>query len=83
MTIEISEELEKLIVDFCNDELNYHINESGCAEEYKEEIDAQLELLRLLGYNTMREDYLEDYKQYLIDTEQDTNENVLPLSSKR
>jgi hypothetical protein len=37
-TITISDELEKLIVAFCDDELNYHINESGCAEEYHHEI---------------------------------------------
>ena len=64
-TITISTELEKEIYDFCDDELNYHINESGCAEEYEAEILAQIELLKLLGYTDLAEGYEEDYRTYL------------------
>lgn len=60
-TINISASLEKSIVAFCNDELNYHINESGCANEYDSEIKAQIELLRLLGHTQMADDYAAQY----------------------
>lgn len=64
-TIRISDSLEDKIVAFCDDELNYHINESGCAHEYEDEILAQIELLRLLGYTDMAAGYAEDYEIYL------------------
>ena len=63
--IEISPELEKDIVDFCDDELNYHINESGCADEYETEIKAQIELLRLLGYDDMANEYKDEYEEVI------------------
>lgn len=63
--IRISEDLEKRIVAFCDDELNYHINDSGCADEYDEEIRAQIELLQLLGYGEMAEDYETQYNEWL------------------
>ena len=59
--ISIEPELEKSIVNFCDDELNYHINESGCAEEYENEINAQIKLLEKLGYNQMAETYKEQF----------------------
>lgn len=77
-TITISDELEKLIVDFCDDELNYHINESGYAAEYDGEIKAQIELLKLLGYDTMASDYMKDYETYLYDNGFGTNEDGTP-----
>lgn len=64
-TIRISEELERKILRFCDDELNYHINESGCAEEYHNEIMAQIELFQLLGYPNLAEAYENDYHKYL------------------
>lgn len=64
-TIRISDSLEDKIVAFCDDELNYHINESGCAQEYEDEILAQIELLNLLGYTDMASRYAEDYEVYL------------------
>ena len=60
--IEITPELEKDIVYFCDDELNYHINESGCVDEYETEIKAQIELLRLLGYDDKANKYENEYK---------------------
>lgn len=57
-TITISQEFEKDIVKMCNDELNYHINESGCVGEYESEIKTQIKLLRQLGY-TDKADYYE------------------------
>lgn len=47
--IKISPKLEQQIYDFCEDELDWHINEC-VASEYEDEILAQIELLRLLGY---------------------------------
>lgn len=64
-TITITPELEEDIIDFCDDELNYHINESGCAEDYDTEIRAQIELLKLLGYNIMANKYLKEYRREL------------------
>lgn len=64
-TITITPELEKDIIDFCYDELNYHINESGCAEEYDTEIRAQIELLKLLGHNGMANKYSKEYRREL------------------
>ncbi len=61
ITITISPELERKIVAFCDDELNYHIHESGCAEEYKSEIEAQIELLRLLGQGNMADEYEREF----------------------
>lgn len=60
-TITISNELEKKIVAFCDDELNYHIHDSGCADEYEGEIIAQIELLRLLGYKEIADEYESDF----------------------
>lgn len=65
MRITINRDLEKKIVAFCDDELNYHINECGCAEEYKNEIEAQIELLRLMGYDEMADDYEADFNEYM------------------
>ena len=70
-TITITDELEKEIYDFCDDELNYHINESGCAEEYEAEILAQIELLKLLGYTEEAEEYAEDYRNQLNGDEEE------------
>ena len=64
-TITITPALERDIVAFCDDELNYHINESGCPEEYKSEINAQIELLRLLGYDDMSESYKTQFQNAL------------------
>ena len=59
--IEITPELEKDIVYFCDDELNYHINECDYADEYETEIKAQIELLRLLGYDDKANKYENEY----------------------
>lgn len=64
-TIIITPELEEDIVDFCDDELNYHINESGCAEAYDTEIRAQIELLKLLGHIVMANKYSKEYRREL------------------
>ncbi len=60
--IKISSKMERKIVAFCDDELNYHINESGCANEYKDEIEAQIYLLNQLGYTDMADDYKKQYE---------------------
>lgn len=56
-TITITDEMEDAIVNVCYDELNYHINESGCPDEYELEIKTQIEMLRLLGHNDLAESY--------------------------
>ena len=80
MTIDISPELEKKIVAFCDDELNYHIHESFCADEYQNEIEAQIELLRLMGYDRMADRYEKDFNTWMkenfddVDTDEDEDE---------
>ncbi len=49
MIIEISKKLEERLIDSCHDELNYHIHESGCADEYHAENLAEIEMLYRLG----------------------------------
>lgn len=70
-TIHISEELEKRILDFCKDELEYHICESGCAEQYHSEILAQIELLKLLEDHSTAECYTDAYHNYLQENYED------------
>lgn len=59
--------LEKRNVAFCTDELNYHINESGCADEYHDEILAQIELLYHLGCRLDAAKYENQYKHVLTE----------------
>lgn len=61
--IKITPAHERDIVAFCDDELNYHINESGCPNEYANEIKAQIKLLKLLGYEKMANNYLDQFKK--------------------
>ena len=70
-TITISDELESKIICFCNDELNYHINESACPDEYQDEILAQIELLRLLGKTDMADRYEEANKAHMEEFAED------------
>lgn len=65
ITITISPELERRIVAFCDDELYYHIHESGCAEEYRSEIETQIELLRLLGHEDTANKYENEFTEEL------------------
>ena len=69
-TVEISPKLERKIVAFCDDELNYHIFESGCADEYEDECMAQIELLKLLGYETLANSYKKALKKALKELEE-------------
>ena len=69
-TIHISTELEQKIVAFCDDELNYHINESGHAGEYTGEIEAQIELLRLLGHEDMAKNYEKQFREEIGEQEE-------------
>lgn len=55
--------------DFCMDELNYHIYESGCAWEYHDENMVELEILCQLGVNGS--EYLSDYLEYLQEKHED------------
>ncbi len=72
MKVEFSSTLKKRTIAFCDDELNYHINDSGCANEYNGEILAQLEILYLLGEKDLAEQYKNDYSEVLADLESDS-----------
>ena len=72
MKVEFSPSLKKRTIEFCDDELNYHINDSGCAWEYHNEITSQIEILVLLGEKDMAEGYADDYMEYLKEELEDT-----------
>ena len=65
--VKFSPSLASRTISFCLDELNYHIDESGCAEEYHDEILAQIELLFQLGEKDDAKTWLESYKEKLED----------------
>ena len=65
--VKFSPNLASRTIAFCLDELNYHIDESGCAEEYHDENLAQIELLYQLGETDDAKMWLESYKEKLED----------------
>ena len=67
----VTEEMVQKIYDFCTDELNYHINESRCAEEYADEAEAEIYLLRQLGYHQEADDYERQMKKQTEEEEDD------------
>ncbi len=66
-TITISPELEERIVESFMAELDYHIYESGCVDEYQTEINTQIDLLRLLGHTDLVKMYEKDNKDAMKD----------------
>lgn len=72
-TIKVSDEMVSKITAFCNDELNYHINESGCLECYKDESEAEIFLLRQLGENSAADRYETQLKEQLDELSEDSN----------
>lgn len=65
--ISLNEEQVNRIVHFCKDELDYHINESGCADEYHGEILAEIELLHKLGEVSAAREFKRQYVSELRD----------------
>lgn len=63
MIIEINDKLREKTIAFCEDELSYHIEDSYCANEYHDEILAEIEILFLLGEKEMALDYAELYSK--------------------
>ena len=59
----VTDEMAQKIYDFCTDELSYHINESHCAEEYAGETEAEIYLLRQLGYHWEADNYERQMKE--------------------
>lgn len=59
----VTEEMAQKIYDFCTDELGYHISGSGCAEEYAGETEAEIYLLRQLGYHWEADNYERQMKE--------------------
>lgn len=66
MIVEFSDKLKEKTVAFCMDELNYHIKESGCADEYHNEILAQIEILFLLGETELARRFAFDYGNEIL-----------------
>lgn len=64
-TITIHKATENKIVSMCKDELNYHIHESGCVSEYKSECEAQIFLLKNLGYEDEAADFSKKLRKAL------------------
>ncbi len=67
MLVNFSERLRLNTIEFCDDELNYHINDSGCADEYDNEICCQIEILYLLGKKKLAKDYMNNYRRRLTE----------------
>ncbi len=67
-TINIPDDMVSKIIAFCDDELNYHINDSGCAEQYQGESEAEIFLLRELGQDSMADHYEQQLKECLEET---------------
>ena len=65
MKVDFNEALIERTKVFCDDELNYHINECSYAEEYNNEILAEIEILYRIGYEDLASDYYEEYARYL------------------
>ena len=61
MKVNFNETLKNRTIAFCEDELNYHINESGCANEYHDETCAEIELLYRLGKERSARSYKRQY----------------------
>ena len=61
MEVSFNETLKNRTIAFCEDELNYHINESGCANEYHDETCAEIELLYRLGKKRSARSYKRQY----------------------
>ncbi len=75
MQVTFDEKLTSRTIAFCKDELNYHINESGCANQYHDETIAELELLYRLGEENLAENYKNQYIDVLsrmIDNKRDS-----------
>ncbi len=61
----INSKLESVLVRMLEKELQYFINESGCALEYEENCRAKIELLRLMGYRELAGKYSADLRRHL------------------
>lgn len=60
-TIVLTKEQAQLVEKMCDNELHYKIHESGCCNEYKNEIRALLAILRPLNrrlYNEYKADFI-------------------------
>ena len=73
--IKITEQLREDIKDMCEDELDWKIYSSGCAEDYDGTIRTMCELLKLIGYKDEAEGYMEDYEKEDDDDEEDDEED--------
>ncbi len=69
MLIEFNNELIEKTIAFCNDELEYHLKDSGCANEYHNENLAEIEILSLIGE---KENALEYANWYLKNSRNDS-----------
>ena len=71
MKIEFNEALRNRTIAFCKDELNYHINESGCPDEYHDETCAEIEILYRLGEERSAGNYKRQYLEVITEQIED------------
>lgn len=57
--------LKEYTIGLCEDELNYHVNKSGCADEYHGDICVEIELLYRLGAEDSATSYKEQYLDFI------------------
>lgn len=74
VTVEIGGEFKSRLLYALNDLLEYHINDSDCANEYSTTILAHIELLYRMGKVEDAERYKNDYLEHLKDIEDSAEE---------
>ena len=55
--INVSEDMERKIIDYCYNRLDYLFNESGCIKEHLDEIEIEIFLARELWCKDMADYY--------------------------
>ena len=75
-TIEITEDLEKLILDDCKGRLDYFLKDAYNAEFHTGEIDKRIKLLDALGCKNVAKEYKKKFKEYMDKYNAEYNDSV-------
>lgn len=66
VNIELTDIQTKNLIEALDDDINYKISESGCANEYEKQIRIYIMLLEKLGEADKAKDYIRKLKTELI-----------------
>ena len=75
-TIEITEDLEKLILDDCKGRLDYFLKDAYNAEFHTGEIDKRIKLLDALECKDAAKEYKKEFKEYMDKYNAEYNDSV-------